>query len=183
MNKMTGYATGLVTLLAGTLPDAGAATLSEMRMLNASQQSGMVVVCNGSTDIPQKGGAPVRIDRLLTGVVLQNDGDHMGFYVTYTQRYVKQPGPFMTTKYKLTTELEATRQKMVVDPETIELSLPYARSLEESLLAKIKASPVAYDEYSIYRVTSATDYQIMPGPESPDAPVMHCTVRPPSGRS
>lgn len=183
MNKMTSYATGLVTLLAGTVLDAEAATLSEMRMINASQQPGVVVICNQTSEIPQKGEAPVRIDSLLTGVVLQNDGDRMVFDVTYTQRNAKQPGPFMTAKFQLTTELEATRQKMVVDPETLELSLPYARSLEETLLAQRKASPVSYDEYSTYRVTSATDYQIMPGPESPDAPVMHCTVRPQSGRS
>lgn len=103
--------------------------------------------------------------------MLQNDGDRMVFDVTYTQRNAEETVPFRTEKYRLTTELEATRQKMAIDPETIELSLPRARGLEETFLDGIKARPVSYDDYSTYRVTSATDYQIPPGPESPDAPV------------
>lgn len=179
MNTVKGSARGLgiMVVLASMTCGASSATLSEMRMINASQKPGMVVTCNRTTEIPQKGESPVRIESLLTGVVLQNDGDRLVFDVTYTQRYAEQPGPFRTEKYRLTTELEATRQKMVVDPETIELSLPYARGLEETFLAGMKASPVSYDDYSTYRVLSATDYQILPGPDSPEAPVMHCMVR------
>ncbi|BCU50868.1 Uncharacterised protein [Citrobacter amalonaticus] len=177
MSKLTGYSMGLIALLAGATRDAGAATLSEMRMINASQKPGMVVTCNRTSEIPQKGGAPVRIETLLTGVVLQNDGDSLAFDVTFTQRHSEQTDPFRTEKYRLTTELEATRQKLTVDPETIELSLPNARGLEETFLAGMKARSVSYDDYSRYRVLSATDYQILPGPDSPDAPVMHCTVR------
>lgn len=84
--------------------------------------------------------------------------------------------PFRTEKYRLTTELEATRQKMAIDPETIELSLPRARGLEETFLAGTKASPVSFEDYTNYRVKSATEYLILPGPASPDAPVMHCTL-------
>jgi len=181
MSKLTGYMMCLTALLGVTARDAGAATLSEMRMINASQKPGIVVTCNRTTKIPQNGEPPVRIDSLLTGVVLQNDGDRLVFDVTFTQRYPAQPGPFRTEKYRLTTELEATRQKMVIDPETIELSLPYARGLEETFLTGMKASTVSYDDYSTYRVISATDYQILPGPEFPDAPVMHCTIRTASG--
>lgn len=105
MGKLTGYSMGLIALLGGATRDAGAATLSEMRMINASQKPGMV------------------------------------------------------------------------DPETIELSFPYARGLEEIFLTGMKGSTVSYGEYSTYRVTSATDFQILPGLDSPDAPVMYCTVR------
>lgn len=178
MGKLTGYSMGLIALLGGAARDAGAVTLSEMRMINASQKPGMVAICKRTTEIPQKGEPPVRIDSLLTGVVLQNDGDRLVFDVTYTQRNAAQQGPFRTEKYRLTTELEATRQKMMIDPETIQLSLPYARGLEETFLTGMKASTVSYGDYSSYRVISATDYQILPGPDSPDAPVTHCTVRP-----
>ncbi|WP_407246937.1 hypothetical protein [Klebsiella pneumoniae] len=62
----------------------------------------------------------------------------MMFDVTYTQRNAEESIPFRTEKYRLTTELEATRQKMAIDPETIELSLPRARGLEETFLAGMK---------------------------------------------
>lgn len=176
MSKLTGYMIGLTALLGVTARDAGAATLSEMRKINVSQKPGMVVICSRTSEIPQKGESPVRIESLLRGVVLQNDGDRMVFDVTYTQRNAEETVPFRTEKYRLTTELEATRQKMAIDPETIELSLPRARGLEETFLDGMKARPVSYDDYSTYRVTSGTDYQILPGPESPDAPVMYCTV-------
>lgn len=183
MKKMIGYAMGMVTLLAGTPQNTGAATLSEMRRLNASQQPGMMVVCTRTTDIPQKDEAPVRIESFLKGVVLQNDGDRMVFDVTYTQHYAKQPGPFRTEKYQLTTELEATRQKMVIDPDTIELSLPYARDREAYFLGLLKAHAVSYDEYRTYQVSSATEYQILPDPGSTDTAVMNCSVHSAPGNS
>lgn len=175
MCKLTGFIMGLTILLGVTARDAGAATLSEMRMVNASQKPGMVIICSRTSEIPQKGESPVRIESLLRGVVLQNDGDRMMFDVTYTQRNAEESIPFRTEKYRLTTELEATRQKMAIDPETIELSLPRARGLEETFLAGMKASPVSFEDYTNYRVKSATEYLILPGPASPDAPVMHCT--------
>lgn len=106
--------------------------------------------------------------------MLQNDGDRMEFDVTYTQRNTEESVPFRTEKYRLTTELETTRQKMAIDPETIELSLPRARGLEETFLEGMKDNPVSYEDYTNYRVKSANDYLILPGPASPDAPVMHC---------
>lgn len=54
MSKLTGYMMCLTALLGVTARDAGAATLSEMRMINASQKPGMVVTCNRTTKIPQK---------------------------------------------------------------------------------------------------------------------------------
>ena len=72
----------------------------------------MVIICSRTSEIPQKGESPVRIESLLRGVVLQNDGDRMMFDVTYTQRNAEESIPFRTEKYRLTTELEATRQKM-----------------------------------------------------------------------
>lgn len=66
---------------------------------------------------------------------------------------------------------------MVTDPEKIELSLPYARGLEEIFLSGMKASTVSDGEYSTYRVISTIYYQTLPDPGSPDAPVMRCTVR------
>ncbi|TCZ38601.1 hypothetical protein [Enterobacter hormaechei] len=176
MCKLTGFIMGLTILLGVTARDAGAATLSEMRMVNASQKPGMVIICSRTSEIPQKGESPVRIESLLRGVVLQNDGDRMMFDVTYTQRNAEESIPFRTEKYRLTTELEATRQKMAIDPETIELSLPRARGLEETFLAGMKASSVSFEDYTNYRVKSATEYLILPGPASPDAPVMHCTL-------
>lgn len=52
MGKLTGYSMGLIALLGGATRDAGAATLTEMRMINASQKPGMVVTCNRTTEIP-----------------------------------------------------------------------------------------------------------------------------------
>lgn len=182
MSKLTGYMMGLTALLGMTTRDAGAATLSEMRMINASQKPGMTVACRELMEIQIKGQAePVRVESLLTGVILQNEGDRMVFDVTYIQKNVGWEAPFRTETYRLTTTLEGTRQKLAVDPETIRLSLPYARNREEYFLGLLKASTVSYDNYSTYRVTSATDYQILPGPLSPDAPVMHCSVRLPIG--
>lgn len=177
MSKLTGYMIGLTALLGVTTRDAGAATLSEMRMINASQKPGMTVACRELEEIRIKGQAePVRVESLLTGVVLKNEGDRMVFDVTYTQKNVGWEAPFRTETYRLITTLEGTRQKLAVDPATIRLSLPYARNREEYFLGLLKASTVSYEDYSIYRVTSATDYQILPRPASPDAPVMHCTV-------
>lgn len=163
MSKLTGYVMWLAALLGVPVREVGAATL----MVNASQKPGMVVICNRNTEIPQNGYSPVRIDSLLKGVVLRNDGDRLVFDVIYTQRNAAQPGPFRKEKYRLTTELEATRQKMVIYHETIELSLPYAHNREEYFLDLLKASTVSYDDYSTYRVTSATNYQILPSRTSP----------------
>ena len=182
MSKLTGYMMGLTALLGVATRDAGAATLSEMRMINASQKPGMTVACRELTEIRIKGLAePVRVESLLTGVVLQNEGDRMVFDVTYTQKNIGWEAPFRTETYRLTTTLEDTRQKLAVDPATIRLSLTYARNREEYFLGLLKASPVSYDDYSTYRVKSADDYQILTGPASPDAPMMHCTVRTSSG--
>lgn len=168
----------LAWCLAVTTPVAGAATLSEMRLLNASQKPGMTVTCREFMEIPLKGQAePVRVESVLTGVVLQNDGDRIVFDVTYTQTNAGWQAPFRTETYRLTTTLEATRQKLAVDPETLSISLPYARDREAYFLGLLKAHAVSYDEYSRYQVTSATDYQILPQPESGDAPVMSCSVR------
>ncbi|HCM1865994.1 TPA: hypothetical protein N3A31_004010 [Salmonella enterica subsp. houtenae serovar 43:z4,z32:-] len=165
-----------------TTPVAGSATLSEMRMLNARQLPGMTVTCREFMDIPLKGQAePVRVESVLTGVVLQNDGDRIVSDVTYTQTNAGWQAPFRTETYRLTTTLEATRQKLAVYPETLSISLPYARDREAYFLGLLKASTVSYDDYSTYRVMSATDYQILPGPASPDAPVMHCKVHTASG--
>ena len=178
MKNMTDYAMCLVALLSVAPQRAVAATLSEMRMINASQKPGMTVACSELTEIRIKGQKePVRIESLLTGVVLQNEGDRIAFDVTYIQKNVGWQAPFRTETYRLTTTLEETRQKLAVDPATIRISLPYARDREEYYLGLLKANTVSYDDYSTYRVTSATDYQILPGPASPDAPVMHCKVR------
>lgn len=182
MSKLTGYMIGLTALLGVTTRDAGAATLSEMRMINASQKPGMTVACRELEEIRIKGQAePVRVESLLTGVVLQNEGDRMVFDVTYTEKNVGWEAPFRTETYRLITTLEGTRQKLAVDPAIIRLSLPYARNREEYYLGLLKASAVSYDDYSTYRVMSATDYQILPDPASPDAPVMHCKVHTASG--
>lgn len=95
MCKLTGFIMGLTILLGVTARDAGAATLSEMRMVNASQKPGMVIICSRTSEIPQKGESPVRIESLLRGVVLQNDGDRMMFDVTYTQRNAEESIPFV----------------------------------------------------------------------------------------
>ena len=54
MCKLTGFIMGLTILLGVTARDAGAATLSEMRMVNASQKPGMVIICSRTSEIPQK---------------------------------------------------------------------------------------------------------------------------------
>ena len=58
MCKLTGFIMGLTILLGVTARDAGAATLSEMRMVNASQKPGMVIICSRTSEIPQKGELP-----------------------------------------------------------------------------------------------------------------------------
>ncbi|WP_458795751.1 hypothetical protein, partial [Enterobacter hormaechei] len=55
MCKLTGFIMGLTILLGVTARDAGAATLSEMRMVNASQKPWMVIICSRTSEIPQKG--------------------------------------------------------------------------------------------------------------------------------
>lgn len=94
MSKLTGYMIGLTALQGVTTRDAGAATLSEMRMINARQKPGMTVACRELEEIWIKGQAePVRVESLLTGVVLQNEGDRMVFDVTYTQKNVGWEAP------------------------------------------------------------------------------------------
>ncbi|MCK7310525.1 hypothetical protein [Enterobacter quasiroggenkampii] len=105
MSKLTGLIMGLTTLLGVTARYAGAAMLSEMRMVNASQKPGMVIICSRTSEIQQKGESPVRIESLLRGVVLQNSGDRMEFDVTYTQRNTEETFPFRTEKYRLINEL------------------------------------------------------------------------------
>ncbi|WP_300002268.1 hypothetical protein [uncultured Cedecea sp.] len=165
----------MITVLTGP---AGAATLSEMRELNATQKPGTQVVCNRLTEIRVKDVAkPIPVESQMTGVVLLNEGDRMVFDMTYTQTNIGGQSPFRTEKYRLTTTLEKTRLRNEVDPQTITLSLPYARAYEAELLAILKDSTVSWDDYSLFRITTMPDYEVLPGPDTPGDNVMSCTLR------
>ncbi|KEY58872.1 hypothetical protein [Serratia sp. DD3] len=177
--NVTRITTGiLITILVGmNTGHSYAATLGEMQELYASQKPGTVVVCKGLTEIHIGQAEPIRIEDLQTGIVLENEGDRMVFDVTYTRKRVGEQDPFSTERYRLTTTLEKTRQKIAIDPQTIELSFPHARSLEEKMLAMMKEQPVFWEDYSVYRITTLLDYQILPRPEKPDEAVTYCTNR------
>ncbi|UUE09099.1 hypothetical protein NMX13_15750 [Dickeya zeae] len=166
----------LVVTLSGT--EASAATLSEMRAINATQRPGMTVVCEQHTTFAVKGIAePVRIDTRLSGRVLQNDGDRMVFQVTHTQKKTGATQAFLTERYRLTTYLERDRQKMELDPATVSVSLPFARYLEAQQIATLRENRLSYTDYSTYRPRSLLDYDILPPPDRHDSTVMHCTTR------
>lgn len=157
-----------------------ATTLSDMRAINASQKPGMTVSCKELTEFTVKGvPEPVRTEHRLTDQVMVNDGDRMVYDVTDTRQDLNTLRVFYHAQYRLTTTLEKTRQKMEVDPATIRLSLPYARHMEAGRLANLKENVIMYDDFSRYRITTLPAYEILTGPENPDAAVMYCTTLPP----
>lgn len=168
----------LVMLLIGMIQGRpGAATLSEMRALNATQKPGMTIVCQSRTVIPVNGKKePVTIDERLSGYVVSNTGDMMVLDVTYEQRDDGKDEPFHTEKYLLTTTLENERQKMEVDMRTLKIMVPKARHLESGLREVMEAEPVTYTDYGTYRITALPAYEILPGRDNPGAPSMHCAL-------
>lgn len=152
-----------------------AATLSEMRAINASQKPGMTVICHGTTVISLKGmTVPVIIDEMIKGYVVSNTGDKMVLNVIYEQRDDIHPAPFHTRTYRLTTTLEKVRQKLEIDPGTVKISVPKTRQMEEILRKAIEAEPVSYSDYTTYRITEFPAYDILAGTDNPDAATLHC---------
>ncbi|VTP13625.1 hypothetical protein PUATCC27989T_01470 [Phytobacter ursingii] len=160
--------------------EASAATLSEMRVLNATQKPGMMVLCEQQTAFTVKGLAePVRTETRLLGRVLRNDGDRMVFQVTHTMKNPGAAQPFLTEKFRLTTTLEQGRQKMELDPASVAVSLPFAKQMEVAHAATLRENRLSYADYNSYRIRKLPDYDILPAPDIHDSTAMHCTTRHP----
>ncbi|WP_261866098.1 hypothetical protein [Pectobacterium carotovorum] len=131
MNR-TGYAIGLTILLTRTIPDAGAATYSEILRLTEAYPPGSVIVCRA--DLLGDGKTLLPTTLTTRGTVVARRNNFTDFDVAVTWLPKIENSKELTLTFRATERSERTGQYTWIDTDSMAVSLAGAQPEEKKLI-------------------------------------------------